>query len=205
MDLQNIKTIIFDLGGVIIDLDTTATVKSFASLSGQPETEMLDVFQHNHLFLDYEKGLISSENFRDELRNLLLVEASDEQLDESWNAMLGAIEQPRLDLMLQLQERYEVMVLSNTNEIHEQAFHRILQQVSGKSHLNEFANQVYFSHDISMRKPDAEIYDFVITENGIKPEETLFLDDRLDNLEAAKKNGWQVHQVKFPNEILSLF
>ncbi|MEQ9301990.1 MAG: HAD family phosphatase [Cyclobacteriaceae bacterium] len=205
MDLQNIKTIIFDLGGVIIDLDTTATVKSFAKLSGQPETEMLDVFQHNQLFLDYEKGLISSENFRDELRNLLLVEASDQELDQAWNAMLGAIEQPRLDLMLQLQERYEVMVLSNTNEIHEQAFHRILKEVSGKSHLNAFAHQVCFSHDIGMRKPDAEIYDFVITENGIKPEETLFLDDRLDNLEAAKKNGWQAHQVKFPNEILSLF
>ncbi len=193
------------MGGVIIDLDTSATVKSFAQLTGQSEAQMLDVFQRNQLFHDYEKGLISSDNFRDELRDLLLEDVDDQALDQAWNAMLGAIEQPRLDLMLRLQESYQVMVLSNTNEIHEQAFHSILRQVSGKSHLKEFAHRVYFSHDIGMRKPDAEIYNFVVTENAIKPEETLFLDDRLDNLEGARACCWQTHQVKFPNEILSLF
>lgn len=166
---------------------------------------MLKVFQQNHLFLDYEKGLISSVNFRDELRDLLLVEVSDQQIDQAWNAMLGAIALPRLELMTQLQQQYQVMVLSNTNDIHEQAFHKILEEVSGKSHLKEFAHEVYFSHEVGMRKPDAEIYEFVISQNQLKPEETLFLDDRLDNLEAAKSIGWQTHQVKFPNEILSLF
>ena len=205
MDLQNIKTIVFDLGGVIIDLDTSATIRAFAELSGYDVPEMLDLFQQSQLFIDYEKGLISSQNFRDELRNLLLVEASDQQLDSAWNAMLGAIAMPRLQLMQTLQQRYQVMVLSNTNEIHEMAFHSILQKVSGQPHLSHFAHHVYFSHDIGMRKPDTEIYDFVNRQHQLTPEETLFLDDRLDNLEAARANGWQVQQVKFPNEILAIF
>jgi len=205
LELQNIETIVFDLGGVIIDLDTSATIDAFAHLSGQVKAEMLEVFQTNHLFVDYEKGLISSDNFREELRNLLLVDISDETIDKAWNAMLGAIEMPRLELMLDLQKQHNVMVLSNTNEIHEKAFNRILQDVSGKTHLNEFAHKVYFSHDVKMRKPDAEIYQLVIAENDLRPEETLFLDDRLDNLKGAEGEGWMTHRVTYPNEILTLF
>lgn len=203
MELQNFKTIIFDLGGVIIDLNVAATFEAFAEITQLPLSQMMS-HAADDFFILYEKGLISSADFRNEIRKLSKVLLSDNEIDTAWNAMLGAIPPARIETLNTLRQTHQVMILSNTNEIHEIAFHKTLQGVTGKSHLSHFADQVYFSHDINLRKPDSEIYDFVIHENKLNPAETLFLDDKLENLVGAESCGIQTMHITHPDLILTL-
>jgi HAD superfamily hydrolase (TIGR01509 family) len=203
LELQNFKTIIFDLGGVIIDLNVAATFEAFAHITQIPLEQMMD-HAADDFFIQYEKGLISSADFRDEIRKLSKVVLSDVEIDTAWNAMLGAIPLQRIEMLKSLHQTHQVMILSNTNAIHEIAFHKILHGVSGKDHLSHFADQVYFSHDINMRKPDMEIYDFVIKENNLNAAQTLFLDDKLENLAGAESCGIQTMHITHPNLILTL-
>jgi putative hydrolase of the HAD superfamily len=203
LELQNIKTFIFDLGGVIIDLNVAATFEAFAHITQVPLAEMLKHAEAD-FFIKYEKGLISSADFRNEIRNISTVELSDGEIDDAWNAMLGAIPLSRIELLKSLRQTHQVMILSNTNEIHEIAFHRILLDVTGKDHLSYFTDQVYFSHEINMRKPDREIYNFVIEENNLNPAQTLFLDDKLENLIGATALGIQTMHITHPDLILTL-
>ena len=205
LELQKIKTIIFDLGGVIIDLDEAATTRAFADLSGMPVEVLLSAFQQEAFFQDFEKGLINPLVFRDHIRQALNRELDDESIDTAWNAMLGAIKPARIALLDKLKSVFQVMILSNTNAIHEEAFHRILKAVAGKDHLQHLVHKVYFSHEMGMRKPDAEIYQKVLNNHALNPAETLFLDDKLANLEGAQQCGIQTQQVLYPDQILEIF
>ncbi len=205
LELQKIKTIIFDLGGVIIDLDEAATTRAFADLSGIPIEVLLSSFQQEVFFQDFEKGLIDANAFRIHIKKAIKKELEDEAIDTAWNAMLGAIKPARIELLDKLKSAYQVMILSNTNAIHEAAFHKILKAVSGKDHLQFFVHKVYFSHEMGMRKPDAEIYQKVLKNHALNPAETLFLDDKLANLEGAQQCGIQTQQVLYPDQILEIF
>ncbi|WP_162555781.1 HAD family hydrolase [Reichenbachiella versicolor] len=201
---MNINTIIFDLGGVIIDLDEEATVKALTQLSDLPSTQVLEAYQSALVFKEYEKGLISSDKFRSEIRFLLKSTNSDSQVDFAWNAMLGNIPIERLNLMSRLRKNYQVMVLSNTNAIHERAFNKIIENVSGKKNLNDFADKVFFSHELNLRKPDIEIYEKIIEISDINPNRAIFLDDKLENLKGAEKAGLNTFHIPNPNKTLDI-
>lgn len=201
---MNIKTIIFDLGGVIVDLDEQATVNAIINLTDGQADEVQKAYQEATFFKSYEKGLISDDTFRDEIRKLIKHQATDENIDKAWNAMLGNIPTERLELMNRLRENYRVMVLSNTNAIHEAAFNQTILEVSGKPDLTHFADTVFFSHELHLRKPDVDIYKKVIELSGIEPSEAIFLDDKLENLEGAQKAGLQTFHVQNPNQTISI-
>lgn len=204
MDFSSIQNIIFDLGGVIINLDTQVTFDGFAALSktswSQNSVDEVD------LFLDYERGAISSEQFREGIREMTgEVELSDQEIDKIWNSMLLDIPLARLDLLKQLSKKYRLFVLSNTNAIHVPAFNKILENVSGESKIDAFFEKVYFSHEVKMRKPEREIYEHVLHVSQLKSEETLFLDDKKENLIAAQAVGIRTLQVTPENDLLSIF
>jgi glucose-1-phosphatase len=176
---MQIKNLIFDLGGVILDLSVDSTLKSFSQLSGLDKPVVEKIFHSTPEFLLYEKGLITDAEFRDFVRKVYTINASDQQLDASWNAMLVGIPVVKLELLHRLKAKYNVYLLSNTNNIHLEHINNImLPSITGDQSLDPFFHKAYYSHVMKMRKPDAEIFQSLLDENSMVPEETLFLDDK---------------------------
>jgi HAD superfamily hydrolase (TIGR01509 family) len=204
MNSGNFKNIIFDLGGVILNLSIPSTLKAFAEVSGKPVEDIIPHITSKE-FLDYEKGLLSDGEFRDKLRMKLEKNVTDEILDQCWNAMLGDIPQERIQLLERLYNTHRTFLLSNTNEIHLKRFSEITRISTGKESLDPYFHKAYYSHRMKMRKPDAEIFEHVLKENDLDPNETLFLDDNLSNLEGARLTGIKTFYVEKPELIFSLF
>ena len=198
------KSIIFDLGGVIINLSVPDTFAAFARASGKSPDEVSKYASH-HVFLDYEKGLTSDQQFREEVKSILDWKADDEVFDHCWNAMLLDIPIERLQLLERLKKEYRIYLLSNTNGIHLNKFNSILTDLTGRESMDHYFHKAYYSHRMKMRKPDTEIFEFVLKENQLNPAETLFLDDNVSNLEGAAQTGIQTFHVKSPDLIFSLF
>ena len=206
MGLNNINNLIFDLGGVIIDLDFQASFQEFATLSGLSANEVAQRTKGLMFFTDYEKGLISSQQFRQQIGDLLQFSASDNAIDFAWCSMLGGMPAPRLQLLQRLKSKYRTFALSNTNDIHVKKFNRIVEESLGSVQLfNEHFEEVYFSHEMKMRKPDSEIYLTVLQEQQLKPSETLFIDDNLDNVQGAANLGIQTLHLQDPKQLISFF
>jgi HAD superfamily hydrolase (TIGR01509 family) len=201
----SVKNLIFDLGGVILDLSVEATLNSFAKVSGMEKNESKRLFLSSPGFELYEKGEYGDEEFREFVRNLYKISASDEVLDACWNAMLLRIPKNKLELLETLKSRYNVYLLSNTNNIHLEYINNVLLPVSGNNFLDDFFHRAYYSHRMKKRKPDAEIFDQVLSENNFLPHETLFLDDNQQNVEGASKLGIQTVYVTHPDLILDYF
>lgn len=200
-----IKNIIFDLGGVIINLSVEKTHLAFASLSGLSLEEIQDLVHGSAFFNQYEQGLITDAEFRENLRTSLNLEVKDFELDNAWNAMLLDIPMERLHLLVQLKTRYSIFLLSNTNHIHLQCFNSQVKQLTGYSSLEPYFHRTYYSHLVKMRKPDFEIYEHVLQTGKLIPQETIFLDDNKDNLLGASKAGIETFHVQHPDQIFSLF
>lgn len=202
---STIKNLIFDLGGVIINLAPDKTVEAFAHLTGLPATNVLRLYKERTEFHDYEKGLLTDDEFRAALRSLFAVSATDDRLDACWNAMLLDIPLARITLLEKLRPHHRLFLLSNTNNIHLQCFNKIVKGVTGQSSLDSFFDQAHYSHLMKMRKPDREIYEFVLAQHGLAPHETLFLDDNVSNLEGASEAGIKTFHVQHPDLIFTLF
>lgn len=194
--MQKIKTIIFDLGGVIIDLHVEKTISAFAQLSGLSEKEVEEAYLSANVFKEYEKGLISDDEFRKRVKEEFNLEATDEEIDKAWNAMLGKIPVDRIEFIKILKRNYKCIVLSNTNAIHAKAFHKILSDSFPYQHLNELFHEVYFSHDLNQRKPDQEIYHNVLNISQTEASQALFMDDGQANLDSASNLG--IHTLHIP-------
>ena len=203
---SGINNVIFDLGGVILDLDFEASYREFSRLSGLNPEEVITRTRGLMFFEDYETGAISSSVFRDKINNLLEMSATDEEIDGAWCAMLGNMPRERLELLKKLQDVYRTFVLSNTNEIHARTFDNIVGSSLGNSALfSEHFEKVYFSHEMNLRKPDAEIYRAVLDDLGIKPEETLFIDDTQANIQAADNLGIHTLHLTDARQLIPYF
>lgn len=205
MHLLGIKNIIFDLGGVIINLSVEKTHEAFASLSGLTVQVVKELVHQSAFFHEYEKGLISDMEFRNHLRELLKLNVADHQLDLAWNAMLLDIPLNRIRLFEQLKGQFSLFLLSNTNNIHLQSFNKQVFQLTGFPSLDHYFHNAYYSHLINMKKPDVEIYEYVLSNSNLHPQETIFLYDNLDNLAGANKAGIRTFHVQQPDQIFSLF
>jgi len=194
--LQGIKTIIFDLGGVIINLHTEKTIAAFSKLSGLSEKEVEEAYLSADVFQQYEKGILSDDEFRQRLRDNFNLKASDAEINSAWNAMLGEIPADRIQSIKDLLRNYKCIVLSNTNAIHERAFHKILSASFPYQHLNNLFHEVYFSHELNQRKPDTIIYQNVLRMAETEANESLFMDDGLANLDSASQLG--IHTLHIP-------
>jgi glucose-1-phosphatase len=203
---RSIKNLIFDLGGVILDLSVDTTVHSFAKLSGVDPDKAREIFVSSSGFEIYEKGGMSDDDFRQFVRDVYKVNVSDEQVDTCWNAMLLGFPTRKLELLENLKTKYNVYLLSNTNSIHLDHINNILlPRVNHHSSLDDFFHRAYYSHRMKKRKPDAEIFEQVLQEGNFRPEETLFLDDNQANVEGASKLGIKIVHVVNPDMIYEYF
>ncbi len=188
-----------------MDLDFSKTHQVFSNLSGIPVEDLKGKIHTASFFNDYEKGLISDSEFRDRMRSFLNCHATDDEIDFGWNALLLNITKNRFDLLLSLKSNYKTFLLSNTNNIHLEAVNKIIFKTIGENSLDPFFHKAYFSHLMKMRKPGQEIFKFVLKENNLKANETLFMDDILENINGAKSVGIQTIHITSTNQILSLF
>ncbi|MDR1055626.1 MAG: HAD family phosphatase [Prevotellaceae bacterium] len=201
-----IKNIIFDLGGVILNVDYTYTIKAFQQIGIENFEDLYSHVRQSDLFDKLDKGAISSGEFRDEIRKLApVVDYTDEQIDKAWNSMLLDMPFERLNVLLALKSGYHTFLLSNTNEIHVPLFSGIVKNTIGKNDLSDFFEKTYYSNEIGMRKPDTEIYEFVIKQHGLQAKETLFIDDSIQNIEGARQAGLHAYHLTGRETIDKLF
>jgi putative hydrolase of the HAD superfamily len=189
--IKGIKHIIFDLGGVLLNLDHKRTQDAFADLGLMNFEEVWGNVKQSPLFDDFEVGKISREDFIASIRSISRIQASDGQIVEAWNALLRDFPIRRLQILQQLRIHYDLLLLSNTNELHEEAFNKILMNANGIPNIGVFFDKVYLSHRMGMRKPNPKIFERVLNENQLQPIHTLFIDDYLPNVEVANELGIQ--------------
>lgn len=202
---REFKNIIFDLGGVIINLDEKRTIESFAKVSRQSSAVVQQNILSFNSYKQFEKGLISPDAFRKAVSDEFGIAAKDDIIDDCMNAMLLDIPIERISLLESLRNTSRLFLLSNTNHIHYTCFNKILKGSIGVDRLDVFFEKAYYSHLVHMRKPDTEIFEMVLSDNQLKASETLFLDDNLSNLEGAKHLGINTFQVKNPDQLFELF
>ena len=193
---SSIKNLIFDLGGVIVNLDTDATVKALAKIGMLTDDDTISIYSLD-FFKNYEKGLISDEEFQKHLQQKLN-NCSVTELHAAWNSMLLDIPPVRLEFLKWLRKNYRMFLLSNTNQIHIDRFNIILKDVCGAEDFSHFFDKAYYSHQMKMRKPDTEIYKQVLEENNLLADETLFIDDNAENLRGAEQLG--IHTLLVTSE-----
>lgn len=202
---KNFRNIIFDLGGVILNLSVESTLKKFAALSGRSVDEVIELYGSRAEFLQYERGEITNDEFRKSLRDIFGLTHTDFELDAGWNSMLGDIPKERIALLKELKSKYKTFLLSNTNAIHLNFFTGMVKKDHSLESLDPLFHKTYYSHLMKMRKPDPAIYQYVLRDNGLKAEETIFLDDNVSNLKGAASVGIQTFHVTHPDLIFSLF
>jgi epoxide hydrolase-like predicted phosphatase len=199
---QGIDAVIFDLGGVLVDLSPQKTAGAFAQLAGVSPEDVFKLYASHAEFNAYEKGGINDYEFRDFVRKAFSVDATDTLIDACWNAMLLGFPEEKLNKLQVLKRYFRTVVLSNTNAIHLRFIEECILQ--GKS-LSAFFHHAYYSHIVQLRKPDMEIYHHVLKNSRLVPQKTVFLDDNLENLEAASKTGIHTIHVTNSNQVLNLF
>jgi epoxide hydrolase-like predicted phosphatase len=203
MKNEKIKNIIFDLGDVILNIDVPVASKSFATLSGKEQSEILSIFKENDLFRQFETGKLDESGFRNYIRELLgFSDLSDEAIDTAWNSLLLDLPPERVELIQKLAEKYRLFLLSNTSSIHITQVNKILEASTGIEKLEDLFETVFLSYEMGLMKPDAQIYLNVLEQAGLEAEETLFLDDNLDNIKGASQLGIDTIHVQKPLTIL---
>ena len=202
IDLKDTETIIFDLGEVIIDLDSKRVIDQFQKHSDKSAKDIIRLISKSQDLIDYEVGKMTDVEFCQVVNELLSIELSQASFEAIWNSFLGTIQLDKLHLMLDLKEKFNVLILSNTNAIHQSAFDRRVGELIPSKTMADMVHTAYYSHELGLRKPDPLIYQKVIDLQNLNPAKTIFFDDRLENITAARASGIQAIQVTYSDQIL---
>lgn len=202
--MQKIKNIIFDLGGVFLDLDFKQTELAFAALGVGNFNDYYTLQTATPVFELLETGKITPEDFYDEFRKITQLPLTNEQIIYAWNAMLLNFPSERINWLKVISKKYKVYLLSNTNQIHYEAFTKIFAEQIGNFNFDDLFNKAYYSHKLGLRKPSKEIYEAVLKKENLNAAETIFIDDSAANVEAAKKVGLQTIYLPSPKTVLEL-
>jgi HAD superfamily hydrolase (TIGR01509 family) len=202
--MKQVRNIIFDLGGVILNIDNRLTEKAFIALGA---LDFRKFFGHGlaaSFFAEYEKGLISDARFLEDLKKMIRVEVADAEMVKAWDALLLDFPPERIQLLDSLRDQYRLFLLSNTNALHLDSLRKIFSRQFGGGTLEDHFERTYYSHLIGMRKPDADAYEWVLRENQLRAEETFFVDDARINADGARSLGMQVHFLAPGETIMEL-
>lgn len=183
------KNIIFDLGGVILELDIPATITEFSKLVGKDVEALFSQRKQSEVFDLFEMGKIDAPTFRDGVRKLFNINSSDQEVDNAWNAMLISFPKERITFLQEAAKNHKIFLLSNTNETHKRVFEEILKRDTGLDKIDGLFEHAYYSHEMGDRKPNPSIFETVLNNHGLKAEETLFIDDSIQHIEGAKSIG----------------
>ena len=202
--LNGIRNLMFDLGGVIIDLDRQSCVDTLVALGDSHADELLGLSMQKGEFMKLEEGKISAADFYNEMRRRIGRPVSDNEITDAINELLIGIPVERLRLLRELKQHFKVMLLSNTNSI---MFDTKIADCFAQEGLSvsHYFNDIFLSYRLKACKPHADIFEKVIAQAQIIPEETLFFDDSQQNLDTAAALGFKTYLVTPDRDILSFF
>lgn len=198
-----IKNLLFDLGGVIMDLDRNRCVEAFRALGMANPDELLGVYGQKGIFLALERGDVTAQQFRDAVRPMFAAPVTDEQIDTAFNQFLIGIPPHRLRQLRDLRNSYSVNLLSNTNPIMMES--RIAEQFRQEGlEMADYFDAIVASYIARCYKPEPEIFAYAASHCGIDPAETLFFDDSQANVDAARACGYQAVLVPEGAEFMDI-
>ncbi len=201
---ENIKNLVFDLGGVIMDLKRERCVEALEALGMKDAESMLGLYKQTGPFLELEEGKLSPAEFRDAMREKIDGDVTDGQLDNALNKFLVGIPLERLRALKKLRGKYKVFMLSNTNPIMFDSKIKECFRADGLE-VDDYFDGLCLSYKAKCSKPDSRIYLNMVDKFGINPEETLFFDDSQKNLDAAEKIGFKTYLVEPGTEFIEAF
>lgn len=192
---NKVKNIIFDLGGVIMNLDVSRTINAFKNIGITDIVNNTGHHYKNSIFYDFELGKVSERQFLEELANISTSDPSETQLRDAWNEMILNMPKERIKFLLDLKKKYKIYLLSNTNSIHQKKF---LKEVNNANNIsfNELFEKACYSHELGIRKPNEEVFHFVLKDSKLNNNETIFVDDSLENITSAQQTGLKTFHVK---------
>jgi len=194
---NKIENIIFDLGGVIIDLNIDNTFQKFSQLFNKDiKTEIFTDHDKYGFFRQYEIGNIDDTEFRRCIKDLAEFPIKDRLIDDAWIAMLQDIPEDRISWIHEATKNYNCVVLSNTNSIHVNYFEEFFNKVTPYGYPRDMFQKLYYSHEIGERKPDHAAFEHVLDDCGFDPAKTVLFDDLKENLESASQLGIQTEYVE---------
>jgi HAD superfamily hydrolase (TIGR01509 family) len=194
--MNHTQAVIFDLGGVLLNLAPERTKHAFEELGIGDFDRLFTVFKATPLFDQLETGHVSPEEFIATLRKELPSGVQDASIVDAWNAMLLDFRTESLRFVESLKATRPTFLYSNTNRIHYEAFQQTLRETTSYPSLDHLFHKAYYSHEMGHRKPDPGGYLHIIRNEGLDPSTTLFVDDNLKNIEGARDTGLQTHHLK---------
>ncbi len=192
--LTGIDTIIFDLGGVILDISPAETESRFEKLGIAVTRELFHVTPEMNPFTMLEKGEIDEHEFYSGVRKTYNRELTDEQIFHAWDGMLLGWTPERIDLIRRLRSHFRILLLSNTNRVHYESYTNSFRKEFGFA-FEELFDELYVSHEMGCRKPHRDIYEKLIAESGIVPDRAIFIDDTLINVNSARESGIRAYHL----------
>lgn len=198
------KNLIFDIGDVLIDIDYKATVAEFQKLAVVDFSTIVSYSKQNPIFDQFETGKISAQEFTTELKQFLHPGTTDEQILAAWNAILIDYPAYKIELLKELKTRYKTFALSNINEIHVNTINQEVKRRFGIDSFSTLFHYACYSNEVGYRKPNTEIYKLVLNRENLIPGETFFVDDKAENVEAAKELGIRSVQLTDRNKLKEL-
>lgn len=197
---STLTTLIFDFGGVLINLDLPLCINKLKDIGATGVEKYLSNFGQSDFFLQWEKGEIGLGEFRENIRAISSGQPSDDEIDAAWMAFLQDIPAEKIELLKQLRSRYRILMLSNTNPLHIEQSARTAFEAHGTT-MNELFDKCYLSYEIGLTKPGRDIFEYLLNDAGVEPGECLFLDDGQKNIDTARAMGFQTRLVS-PGESL---
>ena len=191
--MKEIKNIIFDLGGVLLDLDYNKTTEAFIALGYRQFGNLFSQYKVSPVFEAFETGRISEGDFLEHLSSMSPSPVSHQQIIIAWNAMMLDYRTATLPILEELSGKYNLYLLSNTNSIHYRFFREIFTRDTGKATIDVYFRKAWYSHKIGLRKPYKETFEFALKEGKMEAGETLFIDDSINNIEGAARLGIKTH------------
>jgi len=202
---DTIKNIIFDFGGVILDIDPQQTNEALQELGFNDVNRFQEKEFQTNIMEKFERGILTPESFRNKIREFIHIKACNQDLDDAWNAMLFDIPEKRIRVLEEVKQNYNIYLLSNSNEIHYDMYLRDLQLRFGYFDFDQLFDKAYFSFDLHLNKPNPEIFEFILNQHNMRPEQCLFIDDTLEHIESAKKLGLHTYHLVKPEKVNDLF
>lgn len=204
MNLKNCDAVIFDLGGVIINLNYELTTTAFQELGMHDFQQAYSQLSQHSLFDDFETGKISSQHFINKLLPHLPSGTSANKVVSAWNAMILNVPEKKIELLNKLKDKFRLFLLSNTNEIHMVKVRREWKKVTDRP-IEDFFETVFLSHEMALRKPDPTIFTEVCSQKGLIPEKTVFIDDSPQHIQGALSIGLQTIHLTNSEDLYAIF
>ena len=202
--MKEIRNIIFDLGGVLLNLDMQRTEDAFTKMGVKDFKQLFALGHAASFFKEYEIGSINDDEFITALQKLAGLQSERSAVIAGWNAMLGDFPIERIELLIQLKKKYRLFLFSNTNAIHLTAFQQTYSSAFQGNLLDDLFEKAWYSHSINLRKPDIKAFEYILNDKQLLPHQTLFIDDALVNVEGARAAGIQGYHLQPGKTVLDI-